>query len=93
MAKRQSIAEARKNLPHLVREVESGKPVELTRRGEPVAVLMGRRQYAQLAGKRRRFFEAYLKFTREFDLADLSLNPDVLFSGVRDETEGREVNL
>ena len=37
---RQSIAEARRNLPSLIREAESGKAVELTRRGEPVAVLI-----------------------------------------------------
>lgn len=93
MTKRHSIAEARNNLPNLVREAESGTAVELTRRGEPVAVLIGRRQYAGLTSKHRRFFEAYQRFMREFDLADLSLDPDELFSGVRDETRGREVGL
>ena len=43
MARQHSIAEARSSLPSLVREAESGKAVELTRRGEPVAVLIGRR--------------------------------------------------
>ncbi|MDZ7669890.1 MAG: type II toxin-antitoxin system prevent-host-death family antitoxin [Gammaproteobacteria bacterium] len=38
MSDRHSIAEARSNLPRLVREAESGKAVELTRRGEAVAV-------------------------------------------------------
>jgi hypothetical protein len=33
MANKQSVAEARKSLPRLVRQVESGKSVELTRRG------------------------------------------------------------
>ena len=40
MGKRHSIAEARSSLPRLIREAESGKPVELTRRGQPVAVLV-----------------------------------------------------
>lgn len=40
-----SIADARARLPELVREAESGKAIELTRRGEPVAVLIGRKQY------------------------------------------------
>ena len=93
MAKRRSIAEARTHLPSLVREAESGEAVELTRRGEPVAVLIGRKQYARLTSKHRRFIEAYEKFAREFDLAALAIDPDEVFSDARDETRGREVNL
>lgn len=93
MARRHSIAQARNNLPSLVKEAESGKAVELTRRGEPVAILVSRRQYLQLTSKHRRFSEAYQKFTHEFDLADLGIDPDELFSGARDETRGREVRL
>jgi prevent-host-death family protein len=93
VAKQQSIAEARSNLPSLVREVESGKAVELTRRGEPVAVLIGRRQYLRLTSKYRRFSEAYGEFTRAFALEELAIDPDAVFAGVRDETRGREVNL
>jgi len=51
VAKQHSIAEARNNLPSLVRAAESGKAVELTRRGKPVAVLIGRRQYERLTLK------------------------------------------
>ena len=93
MAKSRSIAEARIHLPSLVREAESGEAVELTRRGEPVAVLIGRKQYARLTSKRRRFVEAYERFAREFDLPALGIDPDEVFSGARDETRGREVSL
>lgn len=93
MAKRRSIAEARTHLPSLVREAESGEAVELTRRGEPVAVLIGRKQYARLTSKHRRFVEAYEKFASDFDLAALAIDPDDVFSGARDETRGREVDL
>jgi len=93
VAKQQSIAEARSSLPSLVREVESGKAVELTRRGEPVAVLIGRRQYLRLTSRYRRFSEAYGEFTRTFALEELAIDPDAVFAGVRDETRGREVNL
>ena len=93
MAKRHSIAEARTHLPSLVRKAESGEEVELTRRGEPVAVLIGRKQYARLTLKRRRFVEAYEKFARDFDLAALGIDPNEVFSGARDETRGREVSL
>ena len=93
MAKQHSIAEARNSLPSLVREAESGKAVELTRRGELVAVLIGRRQYERLTSKYRRFSEAYGDFTREFDLEDLTIDPDELFAGARDDIHGREVEL
>src|SRR6058998_84820 len=93
MAKQHSISEARMNLSSLVTEAESGEAVELTRRGEPVAVLIGRRQYARLRSHRAGFFAAYQTFVREFDLAELSLNPDELFSGVRAESSGREIKL
>ena len=93
MAKQHSIAEARNSLPSLVRAAESGKAVELTRRGEPVAVLIGRRQYERLTLKYRGFSEAYGDFRREIDLEELAIDPDELFAGARDEIHGREVDL
>jgi prevent-host-death family protein len=93
MAKQQSIAQARSRLPSLVREAESGKPVELTRRGEPVAVLIGRRQYVRLTLKHRKFSETYGEFTREINLKELAIDPESVFAGARDETRGREVDL
>ena len=93
MAKQHSIAEARNSLPSLVRAAESGKAVELTRRGEPVAVLIGRRQYERLTMKYRGFSDTYGDFTREFDLEELAIDPDELFAGSRDEIHGRQVNL
>ena len=93
MAKQHSIAEARNSLPTLVREAESGKAVELTRRGEPVAVLIGRRQYERLTMRYRGFSEAYREFKREVDLDELGIDPDELFAGIRDDIQSREVNL
>ena len=93
MAKKHSIAEARDSLPSLVRAAESGKAIELTRRGEPVAVLIGRRQYERLTLQYRGFSETYGDFTREFDLEELAIDPDELFAGARDEIHGREVDL
>jgi antitoxin (DNA-binding transcriptional repressor) of toxin-antitoxin stability system len=76
-----------------VREAESGKAVELTRRGEPVAVLIGRRQYERLTMRYRGFSEAYREFKREVDLDELGIDPDELFAGTRDDVRGREVDL
>ena len=93
MSDKHSIAEARSNLPRLVREAESGKAVELTRRGEAVAVLIGRRQYERLIGRYRSFLDAYDDFTQDVDLIQLDIDPDELFAGTRDQTRGRDVRL
>jgi len=93
MRKQQSIAEARSNLPQLVREAESGEPIELTRRGESVAVLIGRKQYDRLATRSRRFSAAWNQFTREVDLSELAIDPDEIFNDLRDTRPGREVGL
>ena len=88
-----SIAEARRNLPSLVRNVESGKVVELTRRGELVAVMVGSREFERLNLTKRKFDEAYREFTNVVGLAELGLDPDKVFSGLRHETAAREVRL
>ena len=88
-----SIADARRNLPTLVREAEKGKAVTLTRRGTPVAVLVGRRQYEQFTAGRRSFAEAYGQFAQVTDLAGLELDPDALFGDTRDSVPGRDVEL
>lgn len=93
MRKQHSIAEARSNLPKLVREAESGEPIELTRRGESVAVLIGRKQYARLATHARRFSEAWNEFTEEIELSELAIDPDEIFNDVRDSRAGRDVGL
>ncbi|PYQ26635.1 MAG: prevent-host-death family protein [Acidobacteria bacterium] len=85
MTKQRSIAEARNTLPQLIREAESGESIELTRRGESVAVLVGRRQYERLTGNARRFSEALDEFRREIDVAALQIDPDEIFGGVRDQ--------
>ncbi len=90
MTKKYSIAEARDNLPGVIHEVEGGARVELTRRGKPVAVLMGIEAYERLAEGRRDFWEAYEEFRREFDLAQLAIDPEETFNGVRDGSPGRE---
>ena len=63
------------------------------RRGELVAVLVGRRQYQQLSAGRRGFAEAYRKFSQDTDLAHLALDPDALFADTRESIPGRDVRF
>ena len=93
MSDKHSIAEARRNLPKLVRVAEQGVEVELTRRGKPVAVLVGCKRFERLASSRRSFVTAYRVFTNESDLTELALDPDELFARQREKTSGRDVRL
>ena len=93
MTRQHSIAEARRDLPRLIREAEGGMTVELTRRGQPVAVIVGRRLFDRLAAGRRGFADAYQDFTEAVDLSELALDPDGLFEGVRDKSPGRDIAL
>ena len=67
--------------------------MEITRRGEPVAVLIGHRDFERLTTGRRGFSEAYREFADAVDLRELELDPDELFGDLREEATGREVRL
>lgn len=43
-----SIADAKNRLTELLYEAEEGQPVQVTRRGQPVAVLLSEAEYARL---------------------------------------------
>ena len=90
MPKRYSIAEARHNLAAVVHRLESSTPIELTRRGEPVAVLLSLREFQSLTTKKRGFWPAYESFRETVDLPKLKIDPKT-FEGVRDRTAGREM--
>ncbi len=86
-----SIAEARNHLPALVHAVEEGPAVRLTRRGEPVAVLVSLAEYERLRPRRLDLWRAIEDFRERTDLSDLDV--DEIFGGVRDPSPGRGVEL
>ena len=92
MSRRYSIAEARSRLPSIVDEAESGIEVELTRRGQPVAVLVSRREFDRLRGKRLHFIDAYKKFLKRHSLEEIGVEDDFAIS-IRDRSPGRKVSL
>jgi prevent-host-death family protein len=65
MDKTYSIAEARNDLSGVVREAEAGRPVTLSRRGRPVAVVVSTRDFARLTPQRRAFAAAIDAFRRD----------------------------
>jgi antitoxin Phd len=92
MNKQYSIAEARDHLPSIVHGVERGTPIELTRRGKPVAVLMSVEDYHRLSPVEPSFQEAYGRLRDRPEFRDVDVEPES-FEGVRDPSPGRTVDL
>jgi cellobiose PTS system EIIB component len=91
MTKRHSIAEASTHLPELVREVEGGEVVELTRDGKVVAKLVAEQE--QAAEKKVGWFDAWQQWRQKYaDVLD-DLDPDEIWGDVRDKSPGRDVEL
>jgi len=99
MPKQYSIAKARDHFTSLVRIVERGSAVELTRRGKPVAVMLSIQEYKRLSTGQASFWEAYSSFWETYssfwetystfreqvNLEELGIEPDT-FAGLRDRS-------
>jgi prevent-host-death family protein len=84
-----TIRDARNRLTTLVHDAERGKPVRLTRRGKPVAVLLSDREYERLASSRqsKRSFMGFVKhWRREMIAKGIAFVTDDEVAGWRDRT-------
>jgi prevent-host-death family protein len=88
MIKEYSIAEARNNLPGLVREAEQGRPIRLTRHGKPVAVVLSMPAYQRLVEPGSGLWQRIEAFRAANDVRDLDV--ESVFGDVRDRSPGRE---
>lgn len=91
MIKQYSIADARHNLAGIVHDLDRDSLVELTRRGQPVAVLLSLQEFERLKSKTRGYWDSFNAFRTEVDLESLKIEPDI-WSQVRDQSSGREVS-
>ncbi len=87
-----SIAEAKNKLTSLIHRVEDGPPVQFTRRGKPVAVLLSVQEYKRLTGNQKDFWEALMDFRKSITEEGIEIT-DADFEGVRDNTTGRKVEI
>jgi len=87
--KRYSIAEARDRLPGIVHEVEEGGPVELTRRGEPVAVVLSLADYQRQQAQPVDFADALAAFLASADRREFAVTEEE-FPAPRDRSPGRD---
>lgn len=96
MSKQYSIADARRNLPSLVDEAQSGSEVQLTRRGKAVAVMVSVEAYERLKLQRGSFGEAYQAFREKYPAgrtAGEQVAGPKYFRRLRDRSRGRKVEL
>lgn len=92
MAKRFSVAEARQNFARLIETAERGRIVQITRRGEPVAVLLSAAQYSALSGEGRSFLAVVDEIRARLGVADIGIG-NAEFADLRDASPGREATL
>ncbi len=87
-----SVAEARQHFARLIKRAEQGKAIEITRRGEPVAVLVSAAEYSAFTGERPSFVDA-TRLVRERLGVDALEIGDADFEGLREQSPGRDVSL
>ena len=63
-----SITHAHDHFSKIVKSAESGKTVKLTRRGQPVAVLLSVEEYHRLQEQMQSFEQAVLESTEEHNV-------------------------
>lgn len=81
-----SIAEARHDLASLVHKAESGKVIQLTRYGKPVAVIISMDEFKRKSKKQPDFLKALQELNRRFP--DVVVEREV-FSNLRQKDPGR----
>lgn len=88
-----SIAEARDKFAAIVHEAEAtDQPVQVTRRGQPVAVILSQEKYERLLQDeptKPDFWTAYMQWRKEWNVDELDLDPDEIWGDVRDRTGKR----
>lgn len=90
-----SIAEARNQFTALVRDAEeSNQPVQVTRRGQPVAVILSAEEYARLLANQleRDFWAAYEEWRQKWHVSELELEPEEIWADVRERTPAPDID-
>ncbi len=87
-----SIADARDNLAKIVHDAENGKQIEITRRGDPVAIVLSMQQYETLAGRKGAFWNRWKEFRKYLEREKITISADP-FQRIRDGSPGRKTIL
>lgn len=82
-----SVAQAKTHLTRLLQQVEAGEPVQITRRGKPVAVLMSQADFARLSRKGESFTSFLAEWQTAMASAGVEHPGDAEFENLRDQSE------
>ena len=92
MARRMTAAQVRKEWAKVLKSAQRGTPVEVTRNGEPVAVVLSIATYRAIEQARKETLSDVIsRFRESVDPHDLE-GPDP-WADVRDRSPGRDVEL
>ena len=80
------------HVARLIKRAQQGKTIEITRRGEPVAVLLSATEYSAIMGERSSFIDAMKHVRERLGVDELEIG-DAEFEGLRGESPGREISL
>jgi prevent-host-death family protein len=94
LSKSYSIASAQSRLPGILHDVERGEPVEITRRGKPIAVVLSIAidAFRRMSAPAKGFAEVYGAWRRSVAPEDLE-HGAAYFDGLRDPSVGPDVKL
>ena len=84
-----SIAEARDQFAALIRNAEeNNQPVQVTRRGQPVAVILSAEEYTRLLANQpeHNFWAAYQGWRQKWNVSELNIDPEEIWGDVREQT-------
>lgn len=88
MSKSVSVAEAKNKLPSILREVEEGTIVEITRYGKAVAMVIPEREYRRMVESEQGFW-ASLEEVRQLIGSEGIVIDENYFKDLRDSLPGR----
>lgn len=92
MEKQYAIADAKNSLTSIIRDIETGDSIKLTRHGKAVAVLMGIKEYELLKRQKGSFWQLLMEFRSGIEKEAIDISESD-FTGLRDASSGKEVDL
>lgn len=93
MSQQYSVEQFPASLDKIIQDVEQGNPVQITRQGQQVAVILSTAEYERLLNKKSSFSSGLKKIREELVTEGLEIDPDEIWGNLRDRSPGREVLL
>ncbi len=87
--KTSTIAEAKNNLPQLIRQLELDEAIHLTRHGKPVAVMLSEANYQKLTQKSQGLYDAIQDWRRQWG-GDEGALTEAELKNIRTSSQGRD---